>query len=373
LRHVRTYIGVLFRGHVRFSSILSLLGDYLQCLVEFNHFISNSNVRGRYHPPTKQQVWMHAAAVYMYAAFWGVLGAFNISWLPHKTHNYHGLVCFPMEYDRTSTFFFWLFFLPCFLGIPLVYAAYVFIDVWRSRLMPQAGRRRNISLFLLRLVCLYFIVWAPYLVVCLLGNFVVVDSWIFWAGAAVSHLQGLLTVLFSLTRDDVREAVQSFVTCRSAEGTALENQEATSMRRGIGKSTFSSNGVNMLSIRGSLWRKMRQSSAMNINIAPKITLAPYTSEHRASEDSDSVLEEAVGGVEWPSGEEDKDTWISIDKDNPNVGAGMRVEGPNYETGGLSEELGKEALDGVTLLDTDIAIEDTISADVAFSDEEATYQ
>jgi hypothetical protein len=92
------------------------------------------------------------------------------------------------------------------------YAAYVIYDIWKRSLLPPIGRRR--TLFLLRLVFLYFAIWGPYLILSLIGNFTAMPSWVLWSGAAVSHLQGALSVLFCTTDPDIKEAIMEFVCCK---------------------------------------------------------------------------------------------------------------------------------------------------------------
>ena len=79
--------------------------------------------------------------------------------------------------------------------------------------MPPIGRRRNLSLFLLRLVFLYFFAWAPFLFLALIGDFIQLDAWVMWAGALVSHLQGLICAGFCLTNQDVLEAFLAVISC----------------------------------------------------------------------------------------------------------------------------------------------------------------
>jgi hypothetical protein len=82
--------------------------------------LKHSNIRRRYTSPTHRRVMCHAAAVYSYAIAVAMFGAFNIPHLPYQAHLYYGVACGPMEYDRASTFTFWLFLMPCMLGIPVV-------------------------------------------------------------------------------------------------------------------------------------------------------------------------------------------------------------------------------------------------------------
>ena len=178
---------------------------------QIHKLLKYSSIRRRYFLPTKQQVIKHAFCVYLYGTCLGLVNAFHVPFLPHKAHLWYGFACLPIEYDRASTWFFWLVFQPCFLGVPMMYAAYVLFDIYRNKLLPPMGRRRNLSLFLLRLVFLYFAIWFPFLLIACVGNFAVVKPFIIWMGAVISHLQGLVSALFCLTNKDIRQAVKDFL------------------------------------------------------------------------------------------------------------------------------------------------------------------
>lgn len=59
----------------------------------------------RYAPPSHKQVVCEATLVYAYAICWGFLSAFNIPFLPQRTHIYYGSFCMPMESELASGFF----------------------------------------------------------------------------------------------------------------------------------------------------------------------------------------------------------------------------------------------------------------------------
>lgn len=182
---------------------------------QIHKMLRHSQVRRRYIPPTRTQVMTHVALVYTYASVWGFLCGFNIDFLPHSSHLYYGFACMPMEYNRASTLFFWLAYLPLSLGLPLVFAAYAATNIITKGLLPPTGKRRVLSMFLLRLCFLYFAIWLPFLVLFLVGNFVVINQLVFWTGAAISHLQGLFSVLFCLTNKDIQKSFVNILTCRT--------------------------------------------------------------------------------------------------------------------------------------------------------------
>jgi hypothetical protein len=132
---------------------------------EVHKLLRFSNHRRRYSPPKRTTVGTQAAGVYLYAILWGVLGIFPIDWLPYATYSWYGFFCFPQEYDRASTIFYWLVFIPGIMGIPILYLTYVCYDIWKRKLLPPAGRRRNLAVFFVRLIFVYFFMWTPTVIV----------------------------------------------------------------------------------------------------------------------------------------------------------------------------------------------------------------
>mmetsp|Transcript_27214 Transcript_27214/g.44996 ORF Transcript_27214/g.44996 Transcript_27214/m.44996 type:complete len:445 (-) Transcript_27214:1691-3025(-) len=181
---------------------------------QLHKMLRQSNMRRRYYPPTHYRVLYEAAAVYLYSTVLGLLGVWNIHWLPHKSKNYHGLNCFPMEYDFASSLVYWLVFIPAMMVIPIAYAIWVTCDVLWRKLLPPLGRRRALVVYFSRLVFVYLFMWVPFLIVCTLGNVMPLPDWVYWSGAAWAHLQGLVSCYFSTQKADVKECVVAFVACR---------------------------------------------------------------------------------------------------------------------------------------------------------------
>eukprot|EP00934_Nitzschia_sp_Nitz4_P004722 Nitzschia sp. Nitz4//scaffold174_size87051//48049//49275//NITZ4_005112-RA/size87051-processed-gene-0.90-mRNA-1//-1//CDS//3329538881//4712//frame0 len=181
---------------------------------QIHKMLRHSKIRRRYIPPTHKQVLTHVGLVYAYATLWGFLCGFNFDFLPLSSHLYYGFSCGPMEYSLASTLFFWLVFLPFTTGNPLIFATYVTVDIIRNKLLPPQGKRRALSLFLLRLCFLYFAAWFPFIVLFFVGNFVVINPLMSWSAAAISHLQGLFSVLFCLINPDIRRSFFTLVTCQ---------------------------------------------------------------------------------------------------------------------------------------------------------------
>jgi hypothetical protein len=182
-----------------------------------------SHIRRRYTPPTIKYVILQACAVYLYSVCIAFLGVWNIRWLPLKTSANKGFACFPMEYDLGSTLFYWLVFVPAVLMLPALYAMWVAFDVWRKKMLPPMGRRRNLVIYFSRLIVVYLFMWLPFLVVCTVGNSTSVSSWVYWSGAAWSHVQGMVSSLLSMTKPDIKTAVADLLCCRQEEEQSVGN------------------------------------------------------------------------------------------------------------------------------------------------------
>jgi hypothetical protein len=193
-----------------------------------------------------------------------------------------------MEYDQTSTLFWWLLFVPCFLGLPVAYFTYVIFDIWKRGLLPPMGRRRNLSLYFFRLVFVYFFMWFPFALICTVGNFVNISSWIFWAGAAWSHLQGLASALVSLTKPDIKEAVVSFLCCiRLPDEGAADDFGSSENRRGS-------------SIQTSIMKSLRFASrdlAMPVEGAATGAVAAKMTKHSSTFEASKEQHDGSDGVE----------------------------------------------------------------------------
>lgn len=174
-----------------------------------------SHRRMHYTPPTQAYVIRQAACVYLYAAALAFLGTWNWDWSLHQTSLLSGFACFPQEYDFASSFVYWLFFMPAFMILPTIYAIWVTYDVViRRKMMPPVGRRRSLVLYFARLIFIYLFMWFPFVLVGTLAMMFNWNSWVHLSAAAWSHLQGIVSVGLSVTKEDVYEAVEALLQCR---------------------------------------------------------------------------------------------------------------------------------------------------------------
>lgn len=176
---------------------------------QVHKLLRHSKQRKLYHPPTRKEVCCHMAIVYTYAAFvasWTLIGV-----LPHHANALGGTACLPTEYSVTSTIFFWCAFIPAMIGFPIIYVLYVCYDVRKNNLLPVNGRTRQLALFFSRIIVIFIIMWLP--TVILLFVVAVRNYWISVIGGFFSHLQGLVSSVFSMMKPDIRQAVWDFISC----------------------------------------------------------------------------------------------------------------------------------------------------------------
>ena len=182
---------------------------------EVHRLLLSSRELRRYKMPTTRAVTVKAVCAYVWAAFmasWGIWGAYA-TWWPQQAVLMQGMGCLPMVYDTTTSLFYFLVFLPLAVGIPIGYVLYIAFDIWRRELMPSSGKRRMLSIYFMRIVAVFLIMWIPFLilVVTSTGN-----PLIFFLGGSWGHIQGILSSAMSLTKPDVYQAVREFITCQCA-------------------------------------------------------------------------------------------------------------------------------------------------------------
>ena len=72
------------------------------------------------------------------------------------------------------------------------------------------GRRRNLALYFFRLIFVFVFMWLPFIVITFVVNPAIPgpqNPWLLWTGAAWSHLQGLVSVLVSCTKEDIEDCL----------------------------------------------------------------------------------------------------------------------------------------------------------------------
>jgi len=115
-----------------------------------------------------------------------------------------------------STWFFWFAFVPLFMLIPLVYVLWSCGNILYKGMVPPVGRRRNLALYFFRLIFVFVFMWLPFIVITFVVNPALPgpqNPWLLWTGAAWSHLQGLVSVIVSCTKEDIKDCLVGTLTC----------------------------------------------------------------------------------------------------------------------------------------------------------------
>ena len=179
---------------------------------ELHRLLSFCGRRRRYFPPSLRRVTFNSLMVYAYSAILAAMGCITFPWWPHQTDLQNGLVCLPMDFDVMSTILFWTVFLPLMSALPLMYCMWVAYDVWRKKLLPPSGKRREITIFFFRITGIFLLMWLPgiFIFYVLSG----VSMWIIYAAPLWSHSQGAVASGIVMMRKDVYDAVMDLVWCR---------------------------------------------------------------------------------------------------------------------------------------------------------------
>eukprot|EP00934_Nitzschia_sp_Nitz4_P006917 Nitzschia sp. Nitz4//scaffold412_size15754//9409//10414//NITZ4_008872-RA/size15754-processed-gene-0.18-mRNA-1//-1//CDS//3329551327//6907//frame0 len=119
---------------------------------EVYKLLRSSYVRRRYFPPSDRQVYLTSFACYgiaLFSASLPMLGTI-VDWLPQAGLQ-AGFLCLQAQENLTHMLVFWLFMAPIHFVVPYLYAAWVFYDVvFRSKLLPPKGKRRELTVFFFR-------------------------------------------------------------------------------------------------------------------------------------------------------------------------------------------------------------------------------
>jgi len=175
-----------------------------------------SHIRGRYDPPTRKRVGIESLVVYLYAFVLAAIATWHVPGIPFKGGDYGGLACFPKSYNSASTWFFWFCFVPLFMLIPLAYVLWSCGHILYKGMVPPVGRRRNLALYFFRLIFVFVFMWLPFIVITFVVNPAIPgpqNPWLLWTGAAWSHLQGLVSVIVSCTKEDIKDCLVGTLSC----------------------------------------------------------------------------------------------------------------------------------------------------------------
>ena len=176
-----------------------------------------------YYPPSRIQIAKQAISVYLFLAFLGSWGFVRNKHFPYHHGAMSGLACLPIEGDRASAFMFWFGFFPFFALIPVMYVLYASFQVYYHGLLPKRGNRRSLTIYFLRLMVVFYVMWLPtFAILFFFGS--LLPPWAHWSGGTWSHLQGAVSAGVCLWKPDIARAVRDFWTLRTLSRTCSKNK-----------------------------------------------------------------------------------------------------------------------------------------------------
>ena len=112
---------------------------------EIHNLLKATRALKKYQPPKIVMVVKRSMAAYAVALFLGMMTLIQAPGFPMQVAPQWGFVCLPVQQTWQDIVFFYLFFIPLYVGIPFGYVFYVFYDViFRSKLLPQKGKVRSL-------------------------------------------------------------------------------------------------------------------------------------------------------------------------------------------------------------------------------------
>jgi hypothetical protein len=202
---------------------------------EIHRLLRKSHRVARYIPPTRRKVVTQSLVIYLYSLFLALLILVEGKWLPHDVDAQYGFVCLPMQRDRTALLFWYLVFVPLYIGIPIVYVMWMFFDIYYHQLLPPSARSRSraLTIFFFRITVIFIVFWVPTMVVYYIVRGI--PPWGMFVFAVWTHSQGAVAALVSLMKPDVKQAVGDFVCCRWQ----VKNATASRRTESLGTAGFS--------------------------------------------------------------------------------------------------------------------------------------
>jgi len=180
---------------------------------ELYHLLLCNARRQHYFAPSLPTVVRRCLLVYTGTAIFATLAVSRLDWLHVDSH--FGEFCFPSATDTTSSIYMWTTFFPLAFGLPYTYVAWVSYDIcYRSKLMPPAGLRRFLAVYFFRIIAVFAIMWIPSVVSVTVLTYVKVHPWVRWGFGVWSHLQGLVSAVFTSLKPDISNAVRDLFKCK---------------------------------------------------------------------------------------------------------------------------------------------------------------
>jgi hypothetical protein len=179
---------------------------------EMYRLLLNSNQRRRYFPPTIRKVCQQSAVVYLYGLFISLWILVDGPWGLHDVDALYGFVCIPVQFSAGANLFWYLLFLPIFMGIPILYVIWIVYDIYAKKLLPPTGKRRELTIYFFRITFIFIFFWMPTVLVYYV--FQGMHPWGMFALGVFTHSAGGVSAIFTTFKPDVGRATNNFLRCK---------------------------------------------------------------------------------------------------------------------------------------------------------------
>jgi len=208
-----TYIGCLAR--VEIAIFNSLVNMYLNAFVAYEVYsLAAGSSRGiRKNPPSLQKVYTQILFVYVLSALCATWNTLDVRWSPSGTHALEGCT---WEYGSPEGGFF-LASVALAVGfatvlLPTAFVIYFSYQIWKQKLLPISGRTRDVALYFMRILVIFFsFYFMKFTLLALIPPFVTPYSNLYFCLWKIQDittvLQCLVTLYFAMTKVDIRNAV----------------------------------------------------------------------------------------------------------------------------------------------------------------------
>jgi hypothetical protein len=133
-------------------------------------------------------------------------------WGLHDVDALYGFVCLPVQFSAGANAFWYLLFIPIFMGIPILYVIWIVYDIYAKKLLPPTGKRRELTIYFFRITFIFIFFWMPTVLVYYV--FRGMHPWGMFALGVFTHSAGGVSAIFTTCKPDVGRATKNFLRCK---------------------------------------------------------------------------------------------------------------------------------------------------------------
>jgi hypothetical protein len=177
---------------------------------ELNVLIAKSYKRIRYRPPTLKRIHKQVAVVYFFGILMVVWINLDVSWSFYDMKSYK----FGSPDDGIFGQLGGAITVMSVLMIPVIYAIFIRIRIWKKKLLPKIGRTKVLSLFFMRIIAVFILGYLPSTGLTIASAFIGSPySYFFFDRIPnlITALEALYTLHMVNYKDDINGAVQELI------------------------------------------------------------------------------------------------------------------------------------------------------------------